>query len=181
MKWLLAQYNVVRLAYDLQGPELQGFRDLLDPIHHAGDIAPGFVWRFKGAEGDYALDVRPTDGDREVLIAMTVWESVETLNAFMRGPHHEAFIRRREWFVKGSGENVCWWVPSAEILDRSHMVVRRVLVPMPEPTVADGDCRLDFLRLHGPTPVAFTIRRCFAAPRIPQDYYDQLQAAGNEV
>lgn len=161
MNHVLAQYNVVRLAYDLEGPELQGFRDLLDPIHHAGDVAPGFIWRFKGAEGDYALDVRPTDGDRTVLIAMTVWESVEALDAFMRGPHHEAFIRRREWFVKGSGENVCWWIPEVQARD---VETDRPVMGFQQPTIADGECRLDFLRLHGPSPVAFTLRRPFSQP-----------------
>lgn len=143
----LAQYNVVDLSYHIDSPELAGFHALLDPIHHAGDIAPGFVWRFKGATGDYALDVRPSDGNTAVLIAMTVWESPEALDAFMRGPHFEAFIRRREWFKRGSGENVCWWV------EEGH-----------RPTVKEGENALAFLRLYGPTMWAFTLRRPFPPP-----------------
>lgn len=138
----LAQYNVVRLAYPLDSPELQGFHELLDPIHHAGDEAKGFVWRFKGNEGDYALDVRPTSGDNGILIAMTTWESVADLDAFMRGPHFEAFMRRREWFVKGSGLNVCWWVQDGH-----------------QPTIEEGEMRLSIFRNVGPCEEAFTLRR----------------------
>lgn len=147
MKWQVAQYNVVNLAFPIDSPELQGFRDLLDPIHHAGDVAPGFVWRFKGAEGDYALDVRPPDGDPTVLIAMTVWESADHLDTFMRGPHRDAFLRRREWFVKGSGQNVCWYVRPGEF-----------------PSVEDGEQRLNYLRKHGPTPLAWTLSKRMEPP-----------------
>jgi len=138
----LAQYNVARMVYPLDAPEMTGFRELLDPIHKAGDESPGFVWRFKGAEGDYALDVRPSDGDAGVLVSMTVWETPEALQAFMRGAHFEAFRRRREWFAKGSGENVCWWVPVGH-----------------QPTLQEGEAALARLRHCGESSLtAFTLR-----------------------
>ena len=143
----LAQYNVARMAYALDADEMAGFRELLDPIHKAGDESPGFVWRFKGADGDYALDVRPPDGDVQILVAMTVWETLEDLMSFMRGSHFEAFRRRREWFVKGSGENVCWWVTD------DH-----------RPTIEEGEAKLALFRLHGSTQEAFAMRKAFPAP-----------------
>lgn len=143
MNWHVAQYNVVRLAHPIDSPEMQGFMDLLDPIHHAGDVSKGFIWRFKGENGDNALDMRPSDGDEGILIAMTVWETADDLDAFMKGPHLEAFLRRREWFVRGSGENVCWYVRPGEL-----------------PTVKDGEQRLALLQKHGPvSPLAWTLRR----------------------
>lgn len=147
MNWHLAQYNVVVLAYPLDSPELEGFHALLDPIHTAGDRAKGFVWRFKGDGKNDALDVRPPDGNPRVLVAMTVWETPDDLEAFMKGPHLEAFLRRREWFVKGSGLNVCWWVREGH-----------------QPTIEEGERRLDELRRLGPGPYAFTLRNRFGAP-----------------
>lgn len=140
----LAQYNVARLAYPLDAPEMAGFFELLDPIHHAGDASKGFVWRFKGADGDYALDVRPSDGDGAILVAMTTWESIDDLDAFMKGPHLTAFLRRREWFIKGSGNNVCWWVPDGK-----------------QTTIAEGEERLAHLECFGPSRIAFTLRTAF--------------------
>jgi hypothetical protein len=140
----LAQYNVATMAFPLDDPQMQGFHELLDPIHSAGDSATGFVWRFKGAEGNYALDVRPTDGDRDVLVAMTVWYTPEDLAAFMKGAHFEAFRRRREWFVRGSGENVCWWVEDGH-----------------EPTIEEGEERLKHLQTYGPMFYAFTLHKLF--------------------
>lgn len=137
----LAQYNVVRMAHPFDSDELAGFRELLDPIHQAGDESPGFVWRFKGEGEKDATKVRPPDGDPDILVAMTVWETPQALKAFLRGPHFAAFVRRREWFEKNSGQNVCWWV---EVGHR--------------PTVEEGHERLEYWRAHGSTPYAFTLR-----------------------
>ena len=58
------------------------------------------------------------------------------------------FRRRRDWFEEPSAPYlVLWWVPADYI-----------------PTVEEADERLDYLRAHGPTAHAFTLKQRFPAP-----------------
>ena len=53
--------------------------------------------------------------------------------------------RRREWFERmAEAYVVLWWVPAGTT-----------------PTVVEARDRLEHLRLHGPTPHAFTFREPF--------------------
>ena len=78
---------------------------------------------------------------------MSVWESIDALEAFVfSGRHLDVLRRRREWFERmAEAYAVLWWVPAGD-----------------EPTVADAEARLDSLRDNGPTPYAFTFKSQFA-------------------
>ncbi|MCX4813824.1 DUF3291 domain-containing protein [Streptomyces sp. NBC_01239] len=142
----LAQANLGRLRFPLDSPELADFVAALDPVNATADTAGGFVWRLQSDSGN-ATDV-PVLGDDWLIINMSVWRDTDALTAFMyQGEHRELLARRREWFERvREAMTVLWWVPAGH-----------------HPTVAEAEERLLHLRVHGPTPYAFTLRTSFPA------------------
>jgi hypothetical protein len=145
--WQLAQVNVARPVEPLDAPALADFVAALAPVNALADESPGFVWRLQTEAGD-ATGV-PWVGDGDLLVNLSVWESVLALADFVYGGEHLAVLRRRrEWFVPlDQAVTVLWWVPAKHL-----------------PTVAEAADRLDALRRHGPSPYAFTFRTTFPAP-----------------
>ena len=150
--YLLAQVNIGRMREPLDGPLLADFVAALDPVNAAADTAPGFVWRLQTEDGN-ATAVHAFEWDRAgsagVLVNMSVWESVEALAAFVYGDaHREVLRRRREWFERLTDlYAAAWWIP------RGHI-----------PTIVEAEDRLKYLRRHGPTPYAFTLKVHFPPP-----------------
>ncbi|MFI5588290.1 DUF3291 domain-containing protein [Amycolatopsis sp. NPDC051758] len=148
----LAQVNISRMKTPLDDPSFRDFVDNLEPVNALADQAPGFVWRLQTEDGDatsvraFEADVRGTSG---VLVNMSVWTSVRTLADFAFSPDHVAIMRRRrEWFHHvREVMTVLWWVPAGY-----------------RPTTADAEEKLNHLRIHGPTPEAFTLKQHFPAP-----------------
>ncbi len=88
--------------------------------------------------------------DPLVIVNLTVWESIEALEAFAyREASHLAVLRRRrEWFERHTeAPTALWWVPTGHI-----------------PTVAEALDRLALLRAEGPSARAFTFRERFPRP-----------------
>lgn len=143
----LAQCNVARLRAPLDSPLLAGFVAALEPVNQLADRAPGFVWRLQTEDGD-ATSIRAFPDDM-LIVNLSVWESVETLGAFVYGGEHRAVMRRRrEWFERlDDAYLVLWWVPAGTL-----------------PTVDDARQRLDALRRAGPTADAFTFKSPFTPP-----------------
>jgi hypothetical protein len=144
----LAQINVARLLAPIDAPETADFVTALAPVNAQADGAPGFVWRLQTESGD-ATAVRASD-DPLVIVNLTVWESVEALEAFAyREASHLAVLRRRrEWFERATeAVTALWWVPTGHL-----------------PTVDEALDRLALLRAQGPSQEAFTFRERFAAP-----------------
>lgn len=144
MPYHLAQYNLARLVVPLDDPLIADFVAELHAINTLGDRAPGFVWRHQGEDGTSTF-VR-VRGDPLILINFSVWESAEALFEFTyRSDHANVYRRRREWFEPPAGAHlVLWWISAGHI-----------------PSVAEGGERLDYLRVHGPTPRAFTFKQRF--------------------
>lgn len=142
----LAQINIARMRYPLDDPRMQSFVDQLDPVNALAESSPGFVWRLQSAEGD-ATSMRPFGDD--VLVNMSVWESVEALEAFAyRSAHTEVLRQRKEWFDTMESRAVAlWWVPAGT-----------------QPTPADARRRLDLLDGWGESPLAFTFKKRFPPP-----------------
>jgi hypothetical protein len=153
MAWELVQVNIARLRAPLDDPALADFVANLDPINAAADVAPGFRWRLATEDGDatairaFEWDVADSAG---VIVNMSTWDSVESLAAFTFGDLHRAVLRRRrEWFERISeAYTALWWVRAGE----RH-------------TTADAEARVRHLRVHGPTPTAFTLKTTF----VPED------------
>jgi hypothetical protein len=144
----LAQLNIARLRFPLDGPELKDFVDALPEINGLGDSSPGFVWRLQDESGD-ATGVANPFGEG-VIINLTVWESVEALREFTyRSPHLDYMRRRREWFdhVGLEAYLVLWWVPVGHT-----------------PTVDEAAERLAHLEKHGSTEHAFILRAPYPKP-----------------
>ena len=141
----LAQVNIARMLAPLDSPEMAGFVAMLDEINALADASPGFIWRLAGEQGN-ATYLRPYDDER-ILFNLSVWESVEQLKAYMyKTGHGDVMRRRREWFARMDGPYVVlWWVPAGHI-----------------PTVGEAKQRLEYLREHGESAHAFSLKRTFA-------------------
>jgi Domain of unknown function (DUF3291) len=142
----LAQLNIARLLEPLESLRLADFVAALDEVNAVADSAPGFVWRLQSESGN-ATDIRPWGDD--VIVNMSVWESVEALRSYVYGPAHAAVLRRRrDWFsALGAPHLVLWWVPV------DHL-----------PDLDEAHARLEMLERAGPTAEAFTLREPFAVP-----------------
>jgi hypothetical protein len=143
----LAQINIGRLIAPIDDPRIQGFVSQLEPINALADIAPGFVWRLQSASGN-ATDIAYND-DPTIMLNMSVWESVEALQAFTYASNHAGVFRERaKWFEKMTLPHYClWWVPEGHI-----------------PSVAEGRERLEHYQKHGATPFSFWFSQLFPAP-----------------
>jgi len=150
--WHLAQVNIGRLREPLDHPQLAAFVEALDPVNAAADQAGGFVWRLQTDEGNataveaFVWDVGESAG---MIINLSVWTDVEHLTTFVLGDLHRAILRRRREFFQRMTEAylACWWVPVGH-----------------RPSTNEAEERVRHLRVHGPTPFAFTLRHHFPPP-----------------
>lgn len=155
MAFDLAQVNISRLLAPLDSPQLADFVAALDEVNAAGERAPGFRWRLQTEDGN-ATSIRAFDWDagdsHGVIVNLTVWASVDDLAAFVFGAAHTPIMRRRrEWFEKVAvATTALWWVPSGH-----------------RPATDEAEDRVRHLRLHGPTPYAFTLRQSWPPPAAP--------------
>ena len=152
MGFQLAQVNIARLVAPLDDPRLVEFVAALDPVNAAADAAPGFIWRLQTEDGN-ATAVRAfewdTTGSAGVIVNMSIWRDVESLADFVYSEmHRQVLRRRRDWFVRmREAYTACWWVPSGH-----------------RPTTGEAEDRIRYLRAHGPTPYAFTLRIHYPPP-----------------
>ena len=139
----LAQLNIAKMKFPLESPEMAAFVARLDEVNALADAAPGFVWRLQTEDGDATgIDFFGAD----LLVNMSVWESIESLQDFaFRSQHREVFARRAEWFEHmDEAYAVLWWIPAGSL-----------------PTLEQAAERLASLRRNGPRPEAFTFRQKF--------------------
>jgi hypothetical protein len=140
----VAQVNIARALAPMDAGLMAGFVAALEPINARADTAPGFVWRLQDGSGD-ATSIRAFD-DELMLINMSVWESVDALADFVYRSGHTAVMReRKQWFETMRLYLTLWWVRSGH-----------------RPAPREALDRLEHLRLHGPTPHAFTFKHQFA-------------------
>lgn len=138
----LAQLNIGVGTAPMEDPSMIGFTGNIDRINALADRFDGFVWRLtdETSETDGALDLR-LPGDANMLVNMSVWESVESLYRFVYQTAHAKIMKDREqWFVPMTEQYmVLWWVEDGHI-----------------PTLDEAKEKLDRLRSQGPTPNAFS-------------------------
>lgn len=142
----LAQLNIATMVYDLDSPEMADFVANLEPVNQLAEQSEGFVWRLQTEEGDAtAIDTFGAD----VLVNMSVWQSVESLHTYVyRTAHTYIMARRNEWFERMTDAySVLWWVPEGQM-----------------PTVEEAKERLEHMRENGPSEYAFTFKKAFPAP-----------------
>jgi hypothetical protein len=159
----IAQLNIGRTVAPLDDLRMAEFMARLDEINGLAEQSPGFAWRLKGDSGN-ATELKVSD-DPQVIINLSVWDSIEDLFAFTyRSMHKTLFARRLEWFERWNGPSlVLWWQPEGTT-----------------PSIDEALRRLDHLVDHGPTPEAFTFRQRF--PRVsPVERPVQGSASGSTV
>lgn len=145
-KYHLAQLNIARMTgIDINDPIMADFVAQLDAVNQLAENSEGFVWRLKDDEGN-ATNFNPFD-DVQVIVNMSVWENLETLERFVFNGHHlEVMRRRREWFQRfGKAYMVLWWIPEGH-----------------QPTIAEANERLTHLQEQGATAYAFDFRNKFS-------------------
>ncbi|MCW5230343.1 DUF3291 domain-containing protein [Verminephrobacter eiseniae] len=141
MKHHFAQFNVAWLKKPLDHPDIADFKNGIDPIHELVDKAPGFVWRLIADGHSSATTLRPLGEDG--IINFTVWESRKAMaNWVYRDEHAGALKRRRDWFHPPMEPGMAmWWIPAGHT-----------------PTLEEALDRLQYLRSHGATPLAFAFK-----------------------
>ncbi|MEZ8720973.1 DUF3291 domain-containing protein [Vibrio pomeroyi] len=147
----LAQLNIALAKYALDAPEIKDFVDNLDKVNAIAESSEGFVWRLKDESGD-ATNIKAFD-DPNMIVNMSVWDSVDSLKNFMFRTHHRDFMRRKgEWFHRLAEDTyVLWWVEDAHI-----------------PSLDEAIERLEHLREMGDSPYAFTFKTNFTESEAPR-------------
>ena len=140
----LAQINIAKAQGSKDSKVMKGFVDRLDEINSLADKAPGFIWRLQTEEGD-ATSIQEFD-DPSLIVNMSVWEDIETLNKFVYRSLHVELIRDRDaWFNKIiNAHQALWWIPVGHI-----------------PSLSEGKEKLECLQLEGPSIEAFTFSKPF--------------------
>ncbi|MEZ9258851.1 DUF3291 domain-containing protein [Vibrio splendidus] len=147
----LAQLNIALAKYPLDAPEIKEFVDNLELVNGIAESSEGFVWRLKDESGD-ATNIKAFD-DPNMIVNMSVWDSVDSLKNFMFRTHHRDFMRRKgDWFHRLPEDTyVLWWI------EEDHI-----------PTLEEAIERLEHLREIGDTPYAFTFKTNFTASEVPK-------------
>lgn len=153
----LAQVNIAWMHGAIQDPVMSGLADRLEEINQLADESRGFVWRLPTSEVTPEL-LQPFEEDfpgfhrERLFFNMSVWESVEDLREYtFLSAHAELLNERHQWVDSIAGASVAlWWVPVGH-----------------RPSISESAGRLRSVRLHGPTPDAFTIRKTYPPPFSP--------------
>jgi uncharacterized protein DUF3291 len=144
----LAQINIARMkGVNINDPVMKEFVDNLDRVNTIAESSDGFIWRLKD-EGNNATSLNPYD-DEQVIINVSVWENIETLEKFMYKTFHSEFLkRRREWFQTfGKAYTGMWWTPKGQF-----------------PTIQQAVDKLDYLQKNGASATVFDFRKKFPVP-----------------
>jgi hypothetical protein len=146
MEFQLAQVNIARMLAPIASPVMAEFVSYLDPINALAESSDGFIWRLKD-DGNNATSIKMYDDDF-IIVNMSVWRDIDALFHFTyRTSHTEVFRKRGSWFEKMPEMHyVLWWVP------KGH-----------QPTVAEAEERLNYIRANGETAKGFTFKKRFDA------------------
>lgn len=144
----LAEINIAKMkGVNINDPMMKEFVDNLNVVNQIAERSKGFIWRLKD-ENNNATSLNPYD-DEQIIINVSVWESIETLEEFMYKTFHAEFLKRRkEWFTTyGTAHTAMWWIPAGHI-----------------PTLEEAVEKLDHLQKNGASIHSFDFRNKFAAP-----------------
>ena len=148
MKYQLAQINVARMiGVNIEDPIMKEFVDNLDTVNELAENSSGFIWRLKD-ESNNASNFNPFN-DEQVIINISVWKDIGSLESFTYKTFHTDFLKRRkEWFYKyGKAHFALWWIEEGKY-----------------PSIEDAIKRLEFLQSNGATERAFDFRDKFTKP-----------------
>ena len=121
----LAEINVARTLQPLDHPGMADFIAQLDAVNALADADPGFVWRLKSESGGASSYVKVGDDER-LVVNLSVWRSIESLEAYVYRSHGHAGVHRdrRRWFEPPmESPHAMWWDP------RPHGIGRLTRTP----------------------------------------------------
>jgi len=147
-KYQLAQINISRMiGVNINDPIMKEFVDNLDKVNNLAEHSEGFVWRLKDENND-ATSFNPYN-DEQVIINISVWKSIASLETFVYKTLHTNFLKRRkEWFQKfGKVTTAIWWISEGDF-----------------PSVENAVEQLDYLQKNGPSQKVFDFRNKYAPP-----------------
>jgi len=145
----LAEINIAKMkGVTINDPIMKEFVDNLDVVNKLAEDSEGFVWRLKD-DSYNATNLNPYH-DEQIIVNVSVWENMETLEHYMYKTFHSEFLKRRkEWFQKfGKAQTAMWWIPKGHI-----------------PTLDEAVAKLDYLQQNGTSELVFDLRTKFPAPK----------------
>lgn len=137
----LAQLNLAHLKAPEDDPLVADFMNALDRVNGIGKRSPGFVWMMEGSGGPNSGNTDTKVSDDPLLISnLTVWEDIESFEAFVWNTvHRQFYARRHEWMqIQAQNNFVMWWIE-----------------PEHRPTIGEAMDRLAHLNDHGNSDHAF--------------------------
>ena len=149
IKYQIAEINIARMkGININDPIMQEFVDNLSVVNSIAESSDGFIWRLKD-DSDNATNINPYN-DEQVIINISVWQSIEALEHFMYKTFHSDFLKRRkEWFQKfGKAYTAMWWIKEGEY-----------------PTIEEAVEKLDHLQQHGHSETVFDFRNKYLPPQ----------------
>jgi hypothetical protein len=146
----IAEINIARMkGVNINDPIMKEFVDNLEKVNAIAESSEGFIWQLKD-DNNNATEMNPYD-DEQVIINVSVWESIESLESYIYKSMHSDFLkRRREWFHSfGKVYTAMWWVAVGEV-----------------PTLQDAVDKLEHLQVYGASEKVFDFRNKFPKPLI---------------
>lgn len=147
-RFQIAQINIGRIkGVTINDPVMKEFVDNLDRVNSLAENSKGFVWRLKD-DSNNATSINPYN-DEQVIINVSVWETIEDLENFVYKTFHTDFLRRRkEWFhTFGKAYTAMWWIEAGQY-----------------PSITEATGKLDELQKNGPSPLVFDYKNKFPSP-----------------
>ncbi|MGE8533294.1 DUF3291 domain-containing protein [Chryseobacterium sp. R2ACT005] len=144
----LAQINVARMkGVNIEDPVMNEFVSHFDSVNQLAEESDGFIWRLKD-EDNNAASFNPFN-DEQIIINLSVWRNIETLEYYTYKTFHVDFLKRRkEWFQKyGKAFYALWWIKDSEY-----------------PDITEAVKRLEYLQENGPSSYAFNFQSVFKKP-----------------
>ena len=134
---MLCQFNIMVMAHAKDSPQMAQFFAQATQIYALAERLPGFVWR-QTDESDPVIAERLGPS---CLVNLTVWDSIESLYAFVLHPTHRTVMMARDhWFTHtGRATSVLWYQDAVDS----------------KPTFSEAIDRLEQLWRNGPGREAF--------------------------
>lgn len=148
IKYHIAEINIAKMkGVNIGDAIMKEFVENLDTVNQIAEKSEGFIWRLKD-ENNNATSLNPYN-DVQIIINVSVWESIETLENFMYRTFHSDFLKRRkEWFnAFGTAHTAMWWIPEGHI-----------------PTLQEAVEKLDYLQKNGASINSFDFKNKFPPP-----------------
>jgi hypothetical protein len=147
-EYQLAEINIARMkGVAISDPIMKEFVDNLGKVNEIAEQSEGFVWRLKD-EDNNATNLNPYN-DEQVIVNVSVWDSIESLEHYMYKTFHSEFLKRRkEWFQSfGQVSTAMWWIKKGEIPDMDQAMEK-----------------LDYLQKNGVSEIVFNFKQKYPKP-----------------